>query len=475
MKQTSLFLLVTFFSWTTFGQESHYWKNQHGPTSNFLGGAVTGGVRDNSHIFYNPGAAAFTTNFNISLQSDALFYETLYLKDGAGEGKSLYHNNFETAPQMLAFTYGKKDNPNWRTSFGYLNMTYSNIKLRSRYEELIDIYANYPGDEIYVGSWNYRNRIREDWYGAAVTKKFGDHLGIGASLFVTYRSYEYIQSQDQNLYKRNANSTVYDPVRYYSISDNMDGAAAGLLLKIGAAYEIGDFKLGVTVTTPRAQLDFLSSMTLNSTLYAVFLDADSSIAPTNYSLLYERAESTYRSPWVVDFGIMKNFFETDIYLRISYHSKVEPYEMIEAVDQSEISKIISQSHEGAGVVTMAHKEIWNVGIGWNRMYTKKFGLMAGLRTDFNYVDYEALGNEPGFTPAISYWNLYHFSAGTNVVFLKHNFTVGFTYSIGRDYNGMQLVNLTPPESDELINSTEAVTTVQYDKWQLTIGYVYNFW
>ena len=89
-------------------QDNHYWINQYGPTSTLLGGAVTGGVRDNSLIFYNPGAAAFTSNFNLSIQSDVVYYENLHIKNGAGTGIDLNHEGFTGTPQLLAFTYGNK-------------------------------------------------------------------------------------------------------------------------------------------------------------------------------------------------------------------------------------------------------------------------------------------------------------------------------------------------------------------------------
>ena len=79
----------------------------------------------------------------------------------------------------------------------------------------------------------------------------------------------------------------------------------------------------------------------------------------------------------------------------------------------------------------------------------------------------------GITPAISTWNLYHFSAGSNIKFLKHNFTVGLTYSKGKESGGTQLVNLGAPSTDEIFKPTESGTEVNYDQVQLTIGYVYN--
>ena len=85
-------------------QDNHYWNNQFGPTSTFLGGAVTGGVRDNSLLFYNPGAAAFTSQFNLSLQSDALFMSNVYVRDGAGTGINVQDNSLLSIPQLFAIT-----------------------------------------------------------------------------------------------------------------------------------------------------------------------------------------------------------------------------------------------------------------------------------------------------------------------------------------------------------------------------------
>jgi len=470
-----LFLSLIYFVART--QENHYWTNQFGPTSTFLSGAVTGGVRDNSLIFYNPGAAAFTSEFNLSLQSDALFNQNIYVRNGAGTGINVQHNRFESTPQLFAITYGNKKRPNWRTSFGWLTTTYSNIRLRARNEVETDIYSAIPGEEIYIGSWNYRNRVREDWYGFALTRKLGEKIGLGISTFLTMRSYEYIESQDQNILSQNSGPTSqYESIRYIVISDNLDGAAAGLLWKIGLAYEIKDYKFGLTVTTPRAQVGFLASMTLNSSIYSNFTLADSGFSSPNYSVLFDRAQSVYKSPWIIDFGVMKNFFNTDVYLRIGYFGKVPSYELVIPTEPSEISKNLNRISEGAGIPYLAQKEVWNIAIGWNRMFTEKFGMMAGFRTDFNYIDVDALNKVKGFTPELSYWNLYHLSGGTNVKILKHNITMGLTYTFGQTRNKEQFVNLNVPdvENREIFSRTENNANAYIDDVFLTLGYIYNF-
>ena len=110
------------------------------------------------------------------------------------------------------------------------------------------------------------------------------------------------------------------------------------------------------------------------------------------------------------------------------------------------------------------------------MITEKFGMMAGFRTDFNYLDDEALSEIEGFTPEISYWNLYHVSAGPNVKVLKHNFTVGLTYTYGKAFNQDQFVNLGVPnvEKDEVVSPINQTANAHIDQIFMTVGYIYNF-
>ena len=455
-------------------QDAHYWRHQFGPTSTFLGGAVTGGVRDNSNIFYNPGAAAFTSNFNLSLQTDAIYNENLYIRNGGGEGINMHFNTLETYPQIFAVTYSLKKESKWRTSIGVVSPTYSNIRLRASNEAVAEIFPNLPGNEIYTGSWNYRNRLREDWFGLGISRIIGKKFGLGGTAFATFRSYEFIETQEQNLFRFSAFNQNFVPLRYVTRKDNFDGTAAGILFKLGLAYEWKEYKLGLTITTPRAQLDFLGNMFYSSSQFSNLSILDSLVETNDYSIQYEKAVSTYKSPWIIDFGIMKNFFETDIYFRIAYYGKVDRYEMIKPKQQSEINQILYGTVEGAGVIHMAQKEVVNVALGWNRLITKKFGLMAGIRTDFNNIDWDALNEHDGLVPAFSTWNLYHFSAGTRVSVLKHNFTVGLTYTLGRSNNHPEFVDLSTPTSTEIFTPVENIADVYYDQLNITIGYVYNF-
>ncbi len=51
-------------------QETNYWTHALGTRSALMGGAVVAGVRDNSAIWYNPGALGFITNPSLSISAN---------------------------------------------------------------------------------------------------------------------------------------------------------------------------------------------------------------------------------------------------------------------------------------------------------------------------------------------------------------------------------------------------------------------
>lgn len=54
MKKIGATIMVATICFTLSAQDLHYWTNQFGTRSSLLGGAVVGGIKDNTAIFYNP-------------------------------------------------------------------------------------------------------------------------------------------------------------------------------------------------------------------------------------------------------------------------------------------------------------------------------------------------------------------------------------------------------------------------------------
>jgi len=89
MKQSSLVFIfavssIIFIALNSQAQDNNYWMQMPGSRSAIMGGAVVGGVRDNSAVFYNPGALGFVDSSTISVSSDVYQYEIENILNGGG-------------------------------------------------------------------------------------------------------------------------------------------------------------------------------------------------------------------------------------------------------------------------------------------------------------------------------------------------------------------------------------------------------
>ena len=82
-------VIICIFSLAGYPQDNHYWSQQFGARATLMGGAMIGGVRDNSAIFYNPGAVPFIKYAGLSVNANIYKMDRIFIEDGAGEGVNL--------------------------------------------------------------------------------------------------------------------------------------------------------------------------------------------------------------------------------------------------------------------------------------------------------------------------------------------------------------------------------------------------
>ena len=100
----NIFVLILLVNCTIWAQDTHYWTQQFGSKSSLLGGASVGGVRDNSAIFYNPGAMSLVDSSTVSVSATGYQYESLKLKNGAGSGIDLNSSKTYIIPLIITGT-----------------------------------------------------------------------------------------------------------------------------------------------------------------------------------------------------------------------------------------------------------------------------------------------------------------------------------------------------------------------------------
>jgi hypothetical protein len=113
-----LIISILLLSIKSLAQDTHYWTQQFGSKSSLLGGAVVGGVRDNSSIYYNPGAMSLVDSSTVSVSATGYQYESLKLQNGAGVGIDLSSSKTSIIPLIITGTYKFKKNANGFKIFG---------------------------------------------------------------------------------------------------------------------------------------------------------------------------------------------------------------------------------------------------------------------------------------------------------------------------------------------------------------------
>ncbi|HQH26133.1 MAG TPA: hypothetical protein PLP17_01945 [Oligoflexia bacterium] len=102
IQRTAAMIAMVLLPCTTLAQDHNYWNNQFGSRSALMGGAVVGGVRDTSAVFYNPGALGFIDNQSLSVSANALRVERSVIENGAGDGRDLDSDTLSVVPLLIS-------------------------------------------------------------------------------------------------------------------------------------------------------------------------------------------------------------------------------------------------------------------------------------------------------------------------------------------------------------------------------------
>jgi hypothetical protein len=98
-----ILLPILFFYYTVAeAQDDHYWSQQYGAVSTLLGGAMVGGVNDNSPVYFNPAALAFIYNPSLSIDANVYRRDRILIKDGGGNGVNLNSAQMSVFPQIIS-------------------------------------------------------------------------------------------------------------------------------------------------------------------------------------------------------------------------------------------------------------------------------------------------------------------------------------------------------------------------------------
>src|SRR5213083_2175882 len=94
--------LILFAAKPSNGQDTHYWTQQYGSRSALMGGAVVGGSKDNTSIYYNPGALGFVDTGSISVNASLYQTQHIRIKNAIGQNADFKSSQLGSVPLLLS-------------------------------------------------------------------------------------------------------------------------------------------------------------------------------------------------------------------------------------------------------------------------------------------------------------------------------------------------------------------------------------
>ncbi len=454
-------------------QDNHYWSQQYGAESTLMGGAMTGGVSDNSAVYYNPGAITFITNPSLSIDANVYRIDKILIKDGGGNGINLNSAQISIYPQIISGMLKLSKSNKLKFSYALLTRNHNNVLMNARYtNKASDSNPDDPSSSAnsFVGAYDYVNQMDEQWLGFGTGYSLSDKLGIGATLFGSYRGQSYQQTNYvREVNYKNQGSTYItknndEAVKYYNIR---------LLAKFGLSYVTGNWRTGFTITTPSLSIYGNGSAQREVSYIAVSEDPDD--MEKNFIIMDRNSNVKvgYKHPLSISIGIEYHTSKTSLAFTAEYFSPVDNYYLMKPtadpfvyppglLDSANLKPVI----DGFLLVENSAKSVINFAVGLNQVIYKQFNLLAGISTDFSSYDHSSTTNE--FSSSKGVWDIYHLSTGLSYHKQKNTITFGLSYAFTPSQNipPYAIINQSPEITDTALLSSRSYSVI--------LGYTYYF-
>ena len=426
------------------GQDDHYWSQQFGATNTSMGGAVVGGVRDNSAIYYNPGAQSFIENPSLSVDANLYKYDKIFIRNGAGQDVNLNSAQLSIYPQIVAGLVNLINLPRFKFGYAVLTKNFNNVLMNARFTDR-DIESNPNPTQEFVGAFDYSNQLNEQWFGFCISYKANKNNGFGLSLFGSYRAQTY------SLTNFIRNITYRDSTAWFSttnVDENIRYKTFMMIAKLGWAFETGRWRLGVMVSLPSIRFYGTGDIQREISLYA----ASDNPGDTSVSFLVldrkTSVKTVYHHPLSIAAGAEYRTSKTRLAFSAEYFAGISSYYMMHTESDPLVyptwvkDSISTQPYLKAYLdIRNQSMPVLNVAIGMEQYLSKSFSLLLGARTDFS--SFKSPEKADILLHSSGEWDLYHISAGLSYNTPKQSITLGFNYTFSPEKSLAPYAELNP--------------------------------
>ncbi|MBI4646790.1 MAG: hypothetical protein HY738_09415 [Bacteroidia bacterium] len=488
-------IIIIMFALSVQAQDNHYWYQQYGARSTGLSGAVIAGIRDNSAIYYNPGAMSFIDENSVSADATVYSMSFLKIKNGLGTGNDLSSSPVMIYPQAISGILQLKKIPRLKIGYGLLTRNKSNLSINERVEMDIDILKNINGTERYVGAFEYNATLDEEWAGFGLSWKFSEKFAAGFSNFASIRihstrNFLYIRAFPKNNY---AITMEGDTLPFYTASisnyEDIKYTNVNQLFKFGFAYNSKFLNLGATIISPGIRFNMvdLGKVQREATRSNISSDSQGEYISRPDYIAIDRQDKLpvyYKSPWSIGAGLEIRYNNNSLFASVEYFSKIDQYFLIKADIREDYGMppgVMDNVNEQTGgeflTVSRAAASVTNFAIGYEYRISPAFAVQCGFRTDYNHqknADYKKYVYLPRL--AGSYWDLYHLSLGAFVKKDRHFLSLALNFTYYYESDTWQIINLSEPYEyntntrEELRGDRKQDAELSFRGYAVIVGY-----
>jgi hypothetical protein len=465
-----IFFSVFFSSVVSYGQDTHYNTMQFGTRSALMGGAVVGGVRDNTAIFYNPGSIGFIDSNSVSINANLYKLENISIENALGNAKDFKGANFSNLPLLLSGMLNSKKS-RLKIGYGFVSPVDFDFKANARIDESVPIVDDVesPGLENFIGQAMINTSVSELMGGLGFGYRLNENWSIGITNQVIWREHKYTEVQLSRFYLNKTgsplvSSNIWKTMKYFQLR---------YVPKLGVDYSAASWDAGITITAPGINLYGRGSVAADVTANDILVNGQRIDVLANDS--QEKLKAKFKSPLRIGGGF--NFKSAKGTLGISgeWIAGIDFYDVLQAEPATFIrppdlapdiqSDDLLRVKEGG-------KPVLNLVVGYEYIMKPEFSLVASIRTDNTWFD-PAIRDLKGIKPQISTWDIYHFTGGATFSKGKSIVSLGFIYSSGKDNNRAQSGNLAQPKESNFLQGRTTITKAKYSAFGLLFGFTLN--
>ncbi len=471
--------------------QNNYWSQQYGSRSSLMGGAVVGGVQDNSALYYNPGGIAYIDSAHLNVSANAYGMDYMQLKNGAGRDIDLTSLKILVYPQFISGLVKFKFIPKLKFAYGLLTRTRNEVKMHADNRGYYDIIPNHPDSQYYYATFDYELSSISQWGGFSFAYKFTPRFAVGLTTFATYSHMDGARSTFSTADVTNPDPDSTYLAKFYS-NEHYNVDHFGLVWKLGFQFNWEKFKLGLTFTTPNISLFGFTRIgqTLEYNNQDRFISDTVAIGRHPSWLISDdktNLATTLRSPFSIAIGMEYDFPKTNtkVTFTTEYFYQVPLYNVARSNDPVYIRPMDQYNNvvydKPFMQLNAANSPVLNFALGFEQRISKKTTFYFGARTDWNN-GIEAVKSNDLISNRINqnYNHYMHFSSGITYKKGHSDITFGINYGVGATGLRRQAINLSDPmvvvNSDKeyfiLQGGRDQTISANVHSVSLIIGYTY---